>query len=221
LYNIGIYHLQVTREYDKALDLFRSSIEIFPKHWPAHHSAALSFILKGDLVEAEKRLETALATWPDNANLRLALGFVLLKTGKYDQAIKHSRQALSFNPDMSEALCVVGEASRRKGNDQLATLCWQRYLEKNPNDLQGNLALIELYARQNKKYDISRTIGNLMLLKGSKSLHELINQFLRDTKLKAYSPEPAELIAIIRGNLDEQFSQQSQTKAGRFKGKSR
>jgi hypothetical protein len=82
---------------------------------------------------------------------------------------------------------------------------WKRYIEKNPNDLEANLALIELYARQNKKDDLSRTIRKLMFLKGSKSWCELMDQLLRDPKIAVYTPHPEEMISIIRMNLNNQL----------------
>jgi tetratricopeptide (TPR) repeat protein len=205
LQNLGLYHLNVTGEYDRALGLFKSALEVSPGYGPAYHGAAVCFIRKGDLTEAESRLMAALSIWPDSANLRNAQGFVLLKMGKYDQSVKEAQQALLLNPDLSDALCILGEASRRKGNYGLATLYWQSYIEKNPNDLQGNLALIELYARQNKKDNLSRTIGKMMVLKGSKSWHELINQLVRDSNRMVYIPDPEAMISIIRGNLDDQL----------------
>jgi tetratricopeptide (TPR) repeat protein len=205
LQNMGLYHLSVTGEYDRALGFFKSALEVSPGYGPAYHGAAVCFIRKGDLTEAESRLMAALSIWPDSANLRNAQGFVLLKMGKYDQSVKEAQQALLLNPDLSDALCILGEASRSKGNYGLATLYWQSYIEKNPNDLQGNLALIELYARQNKKDNLSQTIGKLMVLKGSKSWHELINQLVRDSNRMVYIPDSEPMISIIRGNLDDQF----------------
>ena len=196
-----MYHLNVTGEYDKALDLFQSAIEAYPGYWPAYHDAAVCFIRKGNMAEAGRRLVAALSLWPENADLRHTLGFVLLKMGEYDQAIKQARHALSFNPGLSNALCVLGEASRRKGNYALAILYWKRYLEKNPNDLEGNLALIELYSRENNKEALSRTIGKLMYLKGSKDWSELIDQLLKDKNRSAYLPIREETITILRRNL--------------------
>jgi len=205
LHNLGMYHLLVTGEYDKALSFFQSAIEFYPGYWPAYQAVAECYIRKGDMAEAGNRLVEALSSWPEIADLRHTLGFVLLKVGQYDHAMKEARRALSLNPDLSNALCVLAEASRRKGNDRLAIIYWQQYIETNPNDLEANLALVELYARQNKKDDLSRTIVKLMSLKGSKSWHALLDQLLRDTKIAAYTPDLEEMISIIKVNLDDQL----------------
>ena len=189
-YNLGMYYLYITREYDKALCFFQSAIRAYPGYLPAYHYTALCLIHKGDISEAEKTLRETLSLWPDNADLHHTLGFTLLKKKEYDMAIQEARHALSLNSDLSNSLCVLGEAFHRKGNDRLAIIYWKRYIEKKPDDLEGNLALIELYSRVGSKDELSSTIGKLMRIKGSTGWHELINQFQRNTKPSVYTPEP-------------------------------
>ncbi len=206
LYNLGMYHLHVKGDHEKALALFRSAMETYPGYWPAYHDAAVCLIRKGDMSTAKRTLMAAVSSWPDNACFRHTLGFVLLKEGKYDQAIQEARRALSLDPDLSGALSVMGEAFRRKGGDRAAIFYWERYIEKNPNDLEGILALIDLYSRENDREALSRVIGKLMCLKGSKGWDELIGQVLRDPKSHAYLPDPEELIPIITGHLNDRGS---------------
>jgi protein O-mannosyl-transferase len=205
LHNIGMYLLNVTGEYDKALGLFQSAIEAYPGYWPPYHDAAVCYIRKGDMVEAGRRLAAALSLWPDNSELNHTMGFVLLKVGRYDQAAKTAQRALSLNPNLYNALCVLGEVSRRKGNYGLATLYWKRYIEKNPNDLEGNLALLDLYSKRNNKDAVSRSIGKLMSMKGSRNWQDLMDQFLKDKKLLVYEPVPKEIISIIQGTFHDQL----------------
>ncbi|TFG91410.1 MAG: tetratricopeptide repeat protein, partial [Syntrophobacterales bacterium] len=201
LYNLGMYHLHVKGEYDKALSLFRSALEAYPGYWPAYHDTAVCLVMKGDLFEAGKTLLVALSSWPDKAPFHHTMGFVLLKAGKYEQAIKEARHALSLDPDLSGALSVLGEAFRKKGNNRLATVYWKRYLEKNPNDLEGNLALIELYSKGRDQDALSRIIGRLICLKGSQGWHEFIDQVLKNPKILAYTPNPEDSISTISDNL--------------------
>lgn len=201
LHNLGMYHLNITGNFDKALGFYEAAIEAYPGYWPSYHDAAVCFIRKGNMAEAGRRLVAALSLWPENAELRHSLGFVLLKMGQYDEAIKQARHALSFNPGLSNSLCVLGEANRKKGNHSLAKIYWKKYLEKNPNDLEGNLALLELYSRDGDKEALSRIIGKLMYLKGSMDWRELIEQILRDKNRSAYIPHPGETISILRRHL--------------------
>jgi len=200
LHNIGMYYLNITGEYEKALMFFQSSIKVNPSYWPPYNDTAVCFIQKGNLAEAGNRLVKALSIWPENAHLRHTLGFVLLKIGKYDEAIKQTRRALVFNPDLYNAYSVLGEAYYRKGNNALSIRYWNEYLGKNPNDLEANLAMVELYASENKKDNLSQTIGKLTSLKGSKNWCELFDQFINDKKPKAYSLNPKKIISIITKN---------------------
>jgi len=200
LHNLGMYHLNVTRQYDKALNFFQEAIEIYPGHWPSYHEAAVCFIRKGDLAEAGRRLVAALSLWPDNAEMRHTLGFVLLKLGKYDDAIKQSRKALFFNQDLFNVYSILGEAYRKKGNFNMAVLNWKKYLEKNPNDLEGNLALIELYYKTKNFDELCRTIGKLTMLKGSAGLDTLIDQLLKDKVLLVYMPNYKLILSIAHSH---------------------
>ncbi|MBW2560152.1 MAG: tetratricopeptide repeat protein, partial [Deltaproteobacteria bacterium] len=204
LYNLGMYHLHVKGDDEKALALFRSAMKTYPGYWPAYHDAAVCLIRKGALAEAERTLVAGPSSWPDNASFRNTLGVVLLKEGRYDEAIQEARRALSLDPDLSNALCVLGEAFRRKGNRRAAIIYWERYIEKNPNDLEGNLALIDLYSRGGDQDPLSRTIGKLICLKGSKGWHELIEQVRRAPQPPAYMPDQKELIPIITDHLHDQ-----------------
>jgi len=198
LYNFGMYHLNITKQYDKALGFYQKAIKIYPGFWPSYHDAAVCYIRKGDLAEAGRRLVEALSLWPDNAEMRHTLGFVLLKSGKYDEAVKQARHALSFNPELFNSFSVLGEAYRKKGNFKIAIFNWNKYLEKNPNDLEGNLALIELYHKTNNFDQLCRTIGRLNLLKGSAGLEPLMDQLLNDKILLVYTPDYKEIISIVR-----------------------
>lgn len=198
LYSLGMCHLYAKRECGKAMAFFQASIEANPAYWPPYKDFAICLIKKGNFKEAEIRIMAALLLWPNNADLHEALGFLLLKTGKYDQAIIEGRKAFALNPKQYSALNILGEAFRRKGNAQLATFYWEQLVEKYPDNLQGNLALIELYSLQNKKDRLSHTIGKLMIIKGSQTWAELINACLDDADPVAYSPDPSDLIGIIR-----------------------
>jgi protein O-mannosyl-transferase len=207
LYNLGMYYLNVTGEYDKALNLFQSAIKAYPGYWPPYNDAAVCFIQKGNLAEAGHRLVKALSIWPENAHLRHTLGFVLLKMGEYDEAVKQSRRALSFDPDLYNSVSVLGEAYRRKGDYILATFYWKEYLKKYPTDLGANLALVELYARQKKKDDLSRVIGKLIFLKGSKNWCELMDLLVKGKKPAAYIPDYDDIISIITTYFNDQRCQ--------------
>lgn len=198
LYNIGMYHSAITHDFDKALDHFESAIKIYPVYWPAYNDTALCYLQKGNLAEAGKQLVKALSIWPNNATLRYSLGLVLLKSGKYQAAAHEARRALTLNPELHKARCILGEVAREQGNYSLATHYWTEYLTHYPKDVEANLALIELYAHQNKQEKLPCVIGRLMFMKGEKTWLEFIDQILKAQEPSAYIPIPEKLITIIK-----------------------
>lgn len=207
LHNLGMYYLNVKGDYNKALALFQSAIEAYPGYWPSYNDAAVCFIRRGDYPEAGRRVTAALRLWPDNADLRHTLSFVLLKMGEYDEAQKQAKRALILKPDLYNSFSVLGEVYRYKGNYLQSTYYWERYLEKYPNDLEANFALLELYARQDEQNDLSLSLSRLLSLKKSKSWCDLLDQLRKENKTAAYTPLTEEIIPIIEKNLTVQICQ--------------
>ncbi|MBN1472373.1 MAG: tetratricopeptide repeat protein [Syntrophaceae bacterium] len=204
LYNIGIYHLYITGDYNEALRFLNSAIEVYPAFLLAYLHAAICLIEKEDLMEAQKMMMKVLPRWSGYADLHYTMGLVLLKAGEYDKAMNAAHRAMKLNPESQNAWNILGEASRRKGNYRIAVVYWKRYVEQNPDDLFGSLALIELYARLNDKDNLTRLIGKMIFLKGSKKWHEFITELPRNPRLSVYRPQTDELIAIIANNVSDQ-----------------
>jgi tetratricopeptide (TPR) repeat protein len=200
LHNLGACHY-LSGEYDKALEYFEAAMTVYPGLWGPYYDAAQCFIRKGKMEIAKDRLVAALALWPHNAHLHYSLSFILLKQGEYENAIAKAQQVLALDANHQNALKILGEAARQKGNYRISIFYWERFLEKHPNDLEGNLALIQLYAKENKISDLTRTIGKVTTMKGSKRWPDLISQFLKDANERVYVPNAKDIGAIVRGHL--------------------
>lgn len=204
-YNLGMHHLYITKEYDKAIKYFQEALKTYPGYDLAHQGLAIGFIQRGETQKAREVLMDALLSWPESADLHHTMGFALLKEGKYDQAREEAFHALSIKPDLTNALSVIAEVHRRKGNYRMATIYWKKYLQKNPEDPEGNLALVELYSMEDNQNGLSGSIGKLMNMKGSMGWHEFIEKYLKDTKISVYKPDKENIIQIINDNLDDQL----------------
>ncbi|HET58352.1 MAG TPA: tetratricopeptide repeat protein, partial [Deltaproteobacteria bacterium] len=177
LHNYGSYFMHVEKDYDRALELFRSAGEIYPGYVPVYYDTARCYLWKGDVGKAEQILGEKLSRWPDDARLRHAYSLVLLEKGQYDRAVEEARRALSIKEDDPGALAVLGEAFRRTGKDRLAALYWERYVEQHPEIVEGYLALIELYAKLDRPVARARTVGRLMVLKGERTWNNLFDDY--------------------------------------------
>lgn len=200
LHNLGMYYLNVKKDYDKALNFYEAAIKAYPGYVYSYNDAAICLIRKGNFADAGRRLVSALSKWPNNAQLRHSLGFVLLKTGQYDEAIKQSRRALFFDPELFNAFSVIAQAYYAKGNYMQSIFNWRKYIGKNPNDLGANLALMDLYAKTKNSEALCRTIGKLMMLNGSINWQDFVDKLNKDKTSLVYEPDFKKLIAIVRNN---------------------
>lgn len=207
LHNLGHYYLVVKKDCTKAMGYFSQAMRSNPGYMPPHHDAVVCLIMMGDLIEAEVRIKSALRLWPNSALLRHNYSLVLLKLGKYKDALEQARQVLIIDRSHHVTMTVIAEALRQKGNDKLSTFYWERYAELFPDNPQANIALIDLYFHQNRKEDIPRIIGRLMILKGTKNWFEFINDYFVHEDLVAYSPDsPEDFIAILKERLVQDIS---------------
>lgn len=84
-----------------------------------HHAA-------GDLGSAEAHYREALALAPDSAELRVNLAAVLAETAREDEAGKLLNALLQRDPEQRNALAVLAELQRRRGDEQGAEETQQR-----------------------------------------------------------------------------------------------
>ncbi|HOQ43366.1 MAG TPA: tetratricopeptide repeat protein [Smithellaceae bacterium] len=200
LHNLGMYYLNVKKDYDKALNFYEAAIKAYPGYVYSYNDAAICLIRKGNFAEAGRRLISALSKWPNNAQLRHSLGFVLLKAGQSDEAIKQSRRALFCDPELFNAFSVIAQAYYAKGNYMQSIFNWRKYIVKNPNDLEANLALMDLYAKTKNSEALCRTIGKLMMLNGSINWQDFVDKLNKDKTSLVYEPDLKKLMAIVRNN---------------------
>lgn len=205
-YNLGMYALNFQNDYDAALSYFESALKHYPNFVPSYNGIANALIGKGELVSAEKRIREALSRWPQNSSLHYSYALILLKSGKYDDAVKEAKIALSLNPNQFISFSVLGEAYRSKGNLYIATAYWEMSLARYPDILEPKLALIELYWRQKRQNDLSRMVRSVILFKGSTTWPDLINQFNRNVHKMAYKPSKPLLFNIVKEEMLEELT---------------
>ena len=80
----------------------------------------------------EVRQAKLIALGERSAELFYNTGLLLQKSGLFEDAVKHYRQALSEKPDIAEALLNLGHALKALGQDDEARTCWRKALESNP-----------------------------------------------------------------------------------------
>jgi len=202
MHNIGCYYF-VMKDYSKAFSHFQESIKINPRYLYSWVSLARTQIYMNDLIGAEETTRFALVNWPNNASLNSNLSLIMLKKGAYQEAIKIAWKVLLQDQESINVLKVLAESYRMKGQYDRAINLWEQCSSKNSNDLESQLALIDLYSKTGQAKKIDDAIGRVMYLKGSKSWQNLINEYNRDMASYTHRPDPL-LVTIILERLKNQ-----------------
>jgi tetratricopeptide (TPR) repeat protein len=200
IYNMGRYHF-CKKDYPKALAHFETAVKMEPRYSNMWVSLAQTQIQLGDLKAAESATRKALRRGPENVRLNAMLSFVLLKQGANADAIRYGWKTLAIDPEYSDVMRVLAEAYRRTGRIDRAVYLWERYLRDYREDIEGHLALIELYAETGQTDKLDRTIARVMMLKGPKSWRGLIADYGKDAAAHAYTPDSQRLLSIILNRL--------------------
>ncbi|MDP3143261.1 MAG: tetratricopeptide repeat protein, partial [Candidatus Omnitrophota bacterium] len=133
--NIGYYYFR-NKDYETAMSYIKKGLEINPKNSMAWLIFAKTKIHLNNLQGAEKTTRHALMNWPNDAEFRALLSFILIKQGKHENAIKEAWKTLVIDSEFIDVKRAMGEAYRRKGEYERAVSCWEQYSTKY-RDLEG------------------------------------------------------------------------------------
>jgi tetratricopeptide (TPR) repeat protein len=198
--NMGRYYFQ-KKDYSAAMDHFQTSLKINPRYSLTWVNIARTQLFMNDLKGTEKTAREGLVRWPNNAWLRSVSSFVLLKKGLYAESISESWKTLLVDTETTDVKRTLAEAYRRMGRIDRAVVYWEEYVSMYGNEVEGHLALIELYSRLGETKKLNRTIATAMILKGGKSWRDLLKEYHQELSGHAYEPDPVLLLGIIRKNL--------------------
>ena len=111
---------------------------------------ALAMLERGDHSRAIPYLEARLHAFPDDTDLRLALGKAYAGAGQYDRAIPHLEHMLKLLPDHGEGHRVLGRAHLALGEHDRAAPLLERAVDLTPDDDRAWLALGRLRLAQGR-----------------------------------------------------------------------
>jgi tetratricopeptide (TPR) repeat protein len=110
---------------ENAVKAFENAIALNPSNVEYQIASALCFTenppednpMKGILMLRE--LDTK---FPENAQVLFQLAKLAMRTNQYDKAVLRLEQILKKNPNNPDAICLIGEAFSRKGEDAKAAM---------------------------------------------------------------------------------------------------
>ena len=201
--NMGFYYFR-NKDYRTAMSYIKKGLEINPRDSMARFVFTMTKIHLGDLQGAEDTARHVLLTCPNDIEFRALLSFIHLKKGHYENAIKEAWRTLVIDSEFIDVKRTMGEAYRRTGRYERAVSCWESYAVKY-RDLEGQLALIDLYSKTGQKEKLDTAIAKVMLLKGSKSWSAMIDEYNSESASHAYVPDKRALLSIVKKNLLKDF----------------
>ncbi len=121
---------------------YKAALALSPRYVPASINLADLYRQTGRDADGEAALRTAIAATPQDAGLHHALGLVLTRLKKPDDALAELARAAALEPDRSRYAYVyaVGLNSAGRGPEALAVL--KDNLAKHPDDRDTLLALL-------------------------------------------------------------------------------
>lgn len=139
-----------SRRYDEALALVSAALRTYPAEVRLLVLAADVALALGDLAGAEAFLERCLALAPDQPEVFLSHGRLMLTVEKYAAAAKSLEEALSLQPDYPEALRLYAVAQMQLGEFRKAATALEALRADVPGDVQvlNNLGVCLIQLKQ-------------------------------------------------------------------------
>jgi|SRR5579863_9238430 len=110
----------------------------------------LAALQAGNLIDAQKHLESAFRLAPTNADVAFLLGYMYLQKKDKVQAKVYFEKATTFNPQHARALTSLGELYLDDGNYQAATDPLEKAAAADPAHWQAHWMLASAYLHQNE-----------------------------------------------------------------------
>jgi tetratricopeptide (TPR) repeat protein len=119
----------------------------FPKSWRARQLRAEGYALRGNVDDAAKEFQAALALRPNEPELHEALGELYLEHNSYDDAQPELERALALDPSRTHALYLLGKLYVRKHENERALPYLERAVRLQPDLAEANSLLGTAYVR--------------------------------------------------------------------------
>jgi tetratricopeptide (TPR) repeat protein len=142
--NLGLLHTQLA-ELAAAEDAYETAIRIWPFFVPAYANLADLHRMRNRDDEGERVLREAIARVPDAAPLHHALGLLLVRRQRSDEALTELGLAAEIAPENSRYAYVYGIALHSAGKGRLALAALEASHRSHPGDTDLLVALATLH----------------------------------------------------------------------------
>ncbi len=141
--------------YDLAIKLYENIDPANPIKERGFQRLFHIFAIAGQLENAGRVLQKAIAHYGETYSRCLELGKLYLRRGDFLDAVQSFESAVAFHPDWDEPRTWLGIALKELGNLRLAEYEFNEILKIKPDSYQGLIHLAELHI-QGKRYQEAR-----------------------------------------------------------------
>jgi protein O-GlcNAc transferase len=168
---------QATKEkfLNSAVEKFTAAHQADPTREEPLQPLAVSYLLLGDTLAAEKQFQRSVEMQPQNDELQVTAGDFYVTINKYDQAEKSYKNAISLNESNENAYLGLGQVETRRGNWDQAAQYFEKALEINPDNTNVAFNIGVSFYNQ-EKYDkaIPYLVKTIEAEPDNVELHEIL-----------------------------------------------
>jgi superkiller protein 3 len=135
-YYLG-FALNYLRDFDGAIEAFRTAIEIDPDMAVAQRELGSLLIDRQLYADARVALERAVAVDPDDAEAHYLLGLALFRAGEAESAIPSLERAVQLDPEHASAYYNLGTVLRMNGRVEEGMAAMRRFQELQAQQTPG------------------------------------------------------------------------------------
>lgn len=113
--------------------LYRSMLDVDPRHPDALHLLGVLLTQTGDYSDAVEHIQAALDVDRDSALFQSSLAQAFFRSGKLAEAVEALEEVISRRPDSFQAFSDLGAALQESGQLDSAIAAYRRSIELNPD----------------------------------------------------------------------------------------
>jgi len=160
-----VLRAQFVDDNDRKLADYEEALKADPKHSAARQGRALLYIEKGEHEKGIADLRTLLEQDADNPGIAAELAVALIKTKKFDEALKYCEEVIKLAPKATEGYKLRAQLRWIKEDTKGALADLGEALSINGNDISALLMRSRLYASEKKDAEAKADLDKALRLR--------------------------------------------------------
>ena len=126
LRTLGTYYLNISGNYETAIQNFESLVAKYPADGAAHNNLAFAYFNLLQFAKAVERGRSLLAIYPKNGLYRYNQALYAMYAGEFQTAASEGRAALAINPNLHKAHLAIAMAALAEDDAISASAAYER-----------------------------------------------------------------------------------------------